>query len=399
MRILVLNVGSTSLKFGVFDGYESPQIAGGELSWPDANRQKTRAHAWTNSGEQRESLLCLPDDRQCLRYVFEECLSGYGGKDSLSAIAHRVVHGGTKFRHSLRIDASVKAAIGLLGSLAPLHNPPALRAIEAAEHLLPGIPQIAVFDTSFYSDLPARAYLYAIPYEYYERWGIRRFGFHGLSHAYCSERAAELLRRPTAELRLICCHLGGGCSATAVRAGRPVAMTTGFSPLDGLPMGTRPGSIDPGILLHLQREHSVTLNELDEVLNRNSGLQGISGISGDLREIERAIGKGNPQAKLAFEVFTESLVGNIGNLAARMGGVDSLVFTDRIGENSPTLRQAVCERLRFLGFELDTERNAGATPDALISCHGSAKSLLVIHTREELMAAREAQRVLGSPAA
>jgi acetate kinase len=261
------------------------------------------------------------------------------------------------------------------------------------------VPQVAVFDTSFFAQLPPKAYLFALPYDYYERLGIRRFGFHGLSHGYCAGRAAELLGRPLSGLRLISCHLGGGCSAAAVRGGVAVATTLGFSPLDGLMMGTRSGSVDPGILLYLLRERAVTLEELNRVLNYSSGLLGISGLSSDLARIESAAAQGNERARLAFDMFADQVRSAIGALAATLGGVDALTFTDRMGEQSAALRAAACAGLEFMGLRLDLDLNTAAKPDADIAKPDSPARIFVIHTQEELVVAREARRVAGGVAA
>jgi acetate kinase len=268
-----------------------------------------------------------------------------------------------------------------------------LKAIEAAEIILPGLPQVAVFDAAFYASLAPRAYLYPVPYEWSERWGIRRFGFHGISHAYCANRAAEMMGRDLDQLRIISCHLGGGCSATAVRGGVAVATTGGLSPLEGLMMGTRCGSIDPGILLHLQREQSLSHDELDRALNQSSGLLGVSGVSADLAQVEAAAAQGNKRACLAFDMFADKVRSSIGALAATLGGLDAVLFTDRIGERSAALRAAVCEGLQFMGVQLDAERNAVCQPDIDIATAVAPARVLVIHTEEELMVAREARRV------
>jgi acetate kinase len=317
------------------------------------------------------------------------------GESAITAVGHRVVHGGEEFRTSTLIDDKVKGVLVRLSELAPLHLPPALSAMEASETALPRIPQVAVFDTAFYSHLPPRAYLYPVPYEWHQRWGIRRYGFHGLSHAYCANRAAELLGRDLAGLRLITCHLGGGCSATAVRDGFAAATTSGFTPLDGLMMGTRCGAIDPGILLQLQRQHGLTGKELDRALNHFSGLLAVSGVSADFAQVEAAALRGNKRAGLAIDMFVDRVRSAIGSLAAQLGGVDVVTFTDRIGERSPSIRAAVGEGLQFMGVRLDPQRNAAGRPDADIATADSPVRVLVIHTEEELMVARETLRVAG----
>lgn len=312
----------------------------------------------------------------------------------IRAVGHRVVHGGAEFHESVRIDAAVKAAIERLTSLAPLHNPPALQAIAAAQATLPDVPHVAVFDTAYFATLPRSAYVYPLPYEWYERFGVRRFGFHGISHAYCAGRAAELLKRPPAGLRLITCHLGNGCSATATRGGRAIATTMGFTPLDGLMMGTRPGSVDPGILLHLLRSAGVSVDQLDEAINRGSGLLGVSGVSSDFRRVEEAAGNGNERARLALEIYAARVRATVGALAVTLGGVDALVFTAGVGEHSASLRAAACKGLECVGLNLDPARNEACRPDADIAADSSPARILVITTREDLLIARETRRVI-----
>jgi acetate kinase len=399
MSILAINAGSSSLKFGLFDDDGGANLVSGELDWADGNRQQAQLVVRPRHGTTVRSRLSLPDSSTAAARVIQLALgaasSGAGHAPAITAVGHRVVHGGAEFRSSVLIDGKVKAAIGRLGELVPLHNPPALKAIEAVEAALPGKPQVAVFDTAFYASLPPKAYLFATPYEWYEHWGIRRFGFHGISHAYCARRAAEILGRDISQLRLVSCHLGGGCSATAVRGGAAVATTTGFSPLDGLMMGTRCGSMDPGVLLHLQRQEGLSLKELDRALNYCSGLLGVSGVSPNLAQIEVAAAQGNKRARLAFEMFADQVRGAIGSLAATLGGIDALIFTDRIGEGSPALRAAVCEGLDFMGLRLDRKRNTEASPDMDIASMDSAARIMVIHTEEAMMVARETRRVAG----
>jgi acetate kinase len=400
MSILAINSGSSSLKFGLFDAVTCEPLLEGDIDWAHGDRQRALFTLRPRNGPPARLLLAVPDDFTAAKRVVDAALGpgagGLKGICSITVVGHRVVHGGAEFRDSVLIDGKVKGAIAGFNELAPLHNPPALKAIEAAESLLPGVPHVAVFDTAFFSGLPPKAYLYALPYDYYKCFGVRRFGFHGLSHAYCAGRAAELLGRPPSELRLISCHLGGGCSAAAVRGGVAVATTTGFSPLEGLIMGTRAGSVDPGILIHLQRRHGLTLEEIDDALNRSSGLLGISGVSSDLAEIEAAAAQGNPRARLAFDMFADSVRSAIGALAATLGGVDALIFTDRVGEHSAALRAAACEGLEFMGLRLDRERNVNCEADADLARGDSPGRIFVIHTREELMVAREARRVLAA---
>jgi acetate kinase len=397
--ILSLNSGSTSLKFGLFRAADCSPLLEGDVDWADGRRDHARLSTRPVGGKRTSIPVSVPDDRSAVRCALNAVLE-YKVPDTQSAVrvigaGHRVVHGGAEFRESTRITQQVKAAIASLSQLAPLHNPPALRAIEGAEELLKGVPQVAVFDTAFFANLPPKSYLYALPPEYFERFGIRRFGFHGISHAYCAQRAAEIVKRAPDSFRLINCHLGGGCSAAAVQHGRAVGSTLGFSPLDGLIMGSRPGSVDPGALIHLLRQPGMTLEKLDEDLNRNSGLRGISGISTDMAQIEAAADRGNARAQLAFDMFIERLITQIGGLAALMGGVDVLSFTDRIGEQSSRVRSAVCNRLGFLGLHLDEALNKKAPADSDLASPESHGRILAIHTREELMVAWETLRIVS----
>ena len=316
MNILALNAGSTSLKFGLFDTEAEEPLLAGDIDWANGERQRAILNRRVRGGQTERRYVSVPTDAAaagCALQAVSMAADHSKRAHTIEAVGHRVVHGGADFRASVRIDASVKSAIARLGQLAPLHNPPALRAIEAVEAALPEVPQVAVFDTAFYASLPDKACFYPLPYEWHTDWGIRRFGFHGLSHAYCAARAAEFLRRDPASVRLVSCHLGGGCSATAVRGGVAVATTMGFSPLEGLMMGTRSGSVDPGLLIYLQRECGLTLEQLDRALNHSSGLLGVSGLSPDLACIEAA--RENERARLAFDMFVERVRHAIGALA------------------------------------------------------------------------------------
>lgn len=387
MSILVINAGSTSLKFGLFGTGNAEPLVSGSIDWADGDRQ----HASLSLGGKVCSQVAVPEDRDATACAIELVLKA--GAPAITAVGHRVVHGGAHFSGSVKIDARVKEVIASLATLAPLHNPPALAAIEAGESL--GVPQVAVFDTSFFAALPPRAYHYAVPYEWYEKWGVRKIGFHGISNAYCTGRATEMLGGDASQLRLIICHLGGGCSASAIVGGSPVATTLGFSTIEGLPMGTRSGSVDPGMLLYLQRQHGLRPEEMERALTRNSGLLGVSGVSADLAKVEAAAQAGNERAQLAFDMFADRVRSAIGGLAVTMGGVDALVFTDRVGEGSPKLRAAACEGLGCLGLQLDPERNAACKADADVATPQSSGRILVLHTREEWMIARETERVIG----
>ncbi len=305
---------------------------------------------------------------------------------SVDAAAHRVVHGGSSFREPVVIDDSVRETIRALEELAPLHNAPALRGIDEATAALPDVPHVAVFDTAFHATIPDHARTYAVPRRWREEWGIRRYGFHGLSVRWC----AELVRVP----RLVVCHLGGGCSITAVRDGRSVDTTMGFSPLEGVPMATRAGSLDPGAILHVLHTGKLDLDSLDHALNHESGLIGLGGTA-DVRELEARAGAGDHDASLALDVFTHRVAGAVAAMAVAATGLDALVFTAGIGEGSAVVRERTCERLAFLGVELDRDANRRAVPDADVSKPQSAVRVLVVRAREEIVAARAARAALA----
>jgi acetate kinase len=315
-----------------------------------------------------------------------------GGR--LAAVAHRVVHGGSRFRDPVAIDDGVREQIFAEEPLAPLHNAPALEQIDRLRETLPGVPQVAVFDTGFHATIPAEAATYPVPRRWREEWGVHRYGFHGISVAWSAERAPQLLGRPPAGLRLVVCHLGGGCSVSAVRGGRSLDNTMGFSPLEGVPMATRSGSVDPGALIYLLRERGLDAEALEHTLNFDSGLRGLAGGSGDMLQVEEAAADGDADAALAIEVFAHSVAAAGAAMAASAGGVDALVFTAGIGEGSAPTRERICERLAFLGVELDPGRNAAAEPDCDVASGISAVRVLVIRAREELVAARAARRLL-----
>jgi acetate kinase len=367
--VLVFNAGSSSLKYALFEAGGEHEAASGTID--------TRAHA----AAVPEVLARLPAAR-------------------IGAVGHRFVHGGLEFREGALVSPPVARALKRLSELAPLHNPPALAILEAAQKALPGLPQVAVFDTAFFADLPGRSVVYPLPWQWYEAWGVRRFGFHGLSHSWCALRAAELLARPAESLRLVSCHLGNGCSAAAVRGGKPIATTMGFTPLEGLMMGGRAGSVDPGILLWVLRHRGVGLDALDRILNHESGLYGVSGVSADFQEVQEAAASGNSRARLALEIYADRVRQAVGAMAAALGGLDALVFTAGVGEHSASLRASACDGLEFLGLRLDAESNARAHPDADVSAARSSARVLVLHAREELVIARETRRILSvAPAA
>jgi acetate kinase len=302
-------------------------------------------------------------------------------------VGHRVVHGGKEFEKSTLVTPEVEAAISRMAVLAPVHNPANLEGIEVVERILPAVPQVAVFDTAFHRQMPLPAVVYPGPYEWFEQ-EIYRYGFHGISHQYCAQRTAQILGKDLESLRLITCHLGNGCSLAAVRHGHSVDTTMGFTPLEGLMMGSRSGSIDPGILLYLLQQKKYSVEQLNETLNKASGLKGISG-SGDMRQILREIKEGKPKAKLAFDMFVHRLRYYIGAMLATLGGLDALVFTGGIGENAAEVREAACESFAFLGLKLDPQKNAQSPADEDISAADSAIPVLIVHTQEDWAIARE----------
>jgi acetate kinase len=314
--------------------------------------------------------------------------------DGLDAVAHRVVHGGPRFRDPVVIDDDVHEAILELEPLAPLHNAPALAGIDAARQALPEIPQVAVFDTAFHATIPAKASTYAIPARWRDDWGIHRYGFHGLSVEWCAQRVPEVLGRRVE--RLVVCHLGGGSSVTAVLNGRSVDTTMGFSPLEGVPMTTRAGSVDPGALIYLVRERGLDADTLDHALNFDSGLKALAGGTGEMRQLEERLSANDAAANAAVDVFSHRVAAAVAAMASAAGGIDALAFTAGIGEGSALVRGRVCSRLSFLGLGLDESQNALASLDCDVAMEGSPVRVLVIRAREELVAARAARAILAA---
>ena len=399
MGILVINAGSSSVKFGLFRFDSLEPVARGLLDWP-GDTQRAVIALTPQQGEPRSSELDVPDYRAgvvaALEMLRESKLleEGFG----IRVVGHRLIHGGEEIRRPVRIDAAMKQTIARYAHLAPLHIPAGLEAIAATESALPGVLQVGLFDTAFFAGISPSAYLYPVPYEWYEDWGIRRYGFHGTSHAYCTERATEMLEGRAGELRLVICHLGQGSSATAVRGGVAVTNTMGFTPLEGFMMGTRSGTLDPGILLYVLREKGLSVEDLDDVLHHKSGLLGVSGISSDFRQVETAAADGHSRSRLALDVYAYRARAMVGALAVALGGLDALVFTGGIGENSVWLRGEVCRGLQCLGVHLNEGRNTQCRPDTDVATTDSPCRVLVIHTREDLMIARQSRRLaLESP--
>jgi acetate kinase len=399
MNILVINTGSSSVKASLYRLAEKDlpldpvvPLWTGEIDWNSTGLAVLKAKTVNDSvREERSGTNRSVDIHDLLNWIWSGKTQVINSIQAIDIVGHRVVHGGEKYRQPMLINAEVKAEIDRLSIFAPLHNPTNLMGINIIESLSPNLPQVAVFDTAFYGDLPEVAYVYPVPYQWLER-GIRKYGFHGISHQYCTQRAAELLGQNLKELRLISCHLGNGCSLAAVKFGRCIETTMGFTPLDGLMMGTRCGSIDPGIILHLLREQEYTVAELDHILNFESGLLGVSGVSNDLREIDKAIDAVNIRAKLALDIYIDRLAAKIGSLLPNLGGVDALIFTGGVGENHPGIRAAVVAKLAFLGVEIDSALNslpmtleacASSGDDRDLATSQSQVRILAIHTQEE----------------
>jgi acetate kinase len=392
MNILVLNAGSSSFKASLYHLTEEnlpvdPVVPlwTGKIEWKSSETAIISAKV-SDDIESEESRVGV-DRQKVIHDLLDWLWSGgtqvINGIWEIDIVGHRVVHGGEKYHQPMLINPEVKAEIDRLSRFAPLHNPANLMGINTIESLSPNMSQIAVFDTAFYGDIPEVAYVYPVPYQWLER-GIRKYGFHGISHQYCIQQAAKILGRDLNELRLISCHLGNGCSLAAVKYGRCIETTMGFTPLDGLMMGTRCGSIDPGIILHLLREQESTVAELDHILNFESGLLGVSGISNDLREIDKAIAAGNVRAKLALDIYIDRLTSKIGSLLPNLGGVDALIFTGGVGENHAGIRTAVADKLTFLGVEIDPALNSlPMTLDRDLATTQSSVKILTIHTQEE----------------
>lgn len=404
MNVLVVNAGSSSLKYELYDMDDERSLAKGlceRVGGEGANIEQ-EAH----DGREYEADVEMPDHS----VAFEQAIATLTGDeagvidslDAIGAVGHRVVHGGEDFATSVEIDDAVENAVDRFGDLAPLHNPPNLMGIRAARKLLPDVPHVAVFDTAFHQTMPRHAFIYGLPWEMYDEHGIRRYGFHGTSHRYVSLRAGQYLREagiPNEDHKIVTCHLGNGCSMTAVKAGRSLDNTLGFTPLEGLLMGTRCGDLDPAIPIFMGQKLGLGLDEIDNLLNKESGLKGLSGVSNDMRDLQKAAREGNDRAKIAMDLFAYRVRKYIGAYAAAMGGINCVVLTGGIGENDYLQRRWCVQDLEFLGIKEDPDKNVHPLPfeDGLIEIgtDDSATHLLVIRTDEELMIARDTVEVLG----
>jgi acetate kinase len=391
MNILLFNAGSSSLKAVLMESSGGAVLSRGLADW--AGSATRYEFAGPDGKEHTENVAWRGHAKAVERFVGDLTVAH---RSSLAAVGHRVVHGGP-FTSSVRITAEIRSRIMALADLAPLHNPPSLDALAAAQSLLPNVPHVAVFDTAFHATLAPEAYTYPVPASWTRDWGIRRYGFHGLSHAYCAKRAAEMLAPRSSALapRLVICHLGHGCSASAVRDGQCVDTSMGFTPLDGLMMATRSGAVDPSIVLHVQQHHGMTVAQVDTALNRESGLLGVSGVSADMREVLAAAKAGDDQAKLALAIYTHRVRQTIGAFAVTMGGVDALVFTAGVGEHAAEIRSSICNGLQCLGLQMDQPANAVCRPDADVAAASSPGRILVIATREDVTMLHDVCQVLN----
>lgn len=393
-KVLVINCGSSSIKYRLFDMAEERELASGlmeRIGQPPAV-VKHKTATWKHEGNED-----IGDYESGIRRIVQLLADSHDpvlqGADELLGVGHRVVHGGEAFQDSTLVDNGVLKAIEDTIPLAPLHNPANYAGIKAAQHAFRGIPQVAVFDTAFFQTLPKQAYLYAIPYEWYEQWRIRRYGFHGTSHRYVSARAAQVLARPQANL--ITLHLGNGCSMACIKGGKAIDTTMGLTPLEGLVMGSRSGDIDPAIIFHLAERGVMDYPQIREALEKKSGLIGISGVSRDMRDVESAAAAGNERAQMAFKVFAHRARKYVGAFLAELGRCDGIVFTGGIGENDALMREAILENLEPLGISLDATANRVASGEARISSADSKVAVMVVPTNEELMIARDTLRLIN----
>jgi acetate kinase len=402
MKILVLNSGSSSQKSALYeisgmlpDDPPTPAWQG-KIDW---DGDEADIEAQNSQGAKLKAFVQVASRSKAIEQLLDTLWDGQVravfSPSEIDVVGHRIVHGGQEFEEATVVTPQVKCAIARMAVFAPLHNRAELEGIELIEKRLGNVRQVAVFDTGFHSRLPEAAAVYPGPYEWLAQ-GIRRYGFHGINHQYCAGRAAQLLGRGLNSLKLVTCHLGNGCSLAAIRNGRSIDTTMGFTPLDGLMMGTRSGSLDPGILTYLMREENSTGKQLDHLLNTKSGLLGISGISGDMRQIVTSMKAGNPRATLAFDMFVHHLQSGIGAMIASLGGMDALVFTAGIGENSPELRAAACANFAFLGLKLDAAKNIPYSADQDISLPGSTVRVLLIRAQEDWAIARDCWRLASA---
>jgi acetate kinase len=397
MKIIVLNCGSSSIKYQLFDMTKKAVLAKGLVDKVGLHGSYIKHE---KSGEESVKLEGEIIDHQAgIEYVLGILTSKTRGNlksfDEIDAVGHRIVHGGEKFHDSVLITTEVIDNVKECIDLAPLHNPPNLKGIYAIQEILPNLPQVAVFDTAFHQTMPKYAYMYAIPYSLYTKYSLRRYGFHGTSHRYVAQRACEILKKDMCDLRIITCHLGNGASMTAVNCGKSIDTSMGLTPVEGLIMGTRTGDLDLGVLTHIMQKEEIDLQTANTLINKHSGMLGITGISSDMREIEAARDKNDERAILGLQMYNYRIRKYIGAYSAVMGGVEVVVFTGGIGENSPSTRQEVCKNFEYLGLKFDENKNKGLrAKEAIISQDSSKVTVIVVPTNEELMIAEDTERIL-----
>ena len=392
--ILAINAGSSSLKFQLLDMPGEQVTAKGQIERIGLSDSVFSIKSAKGKTEKTQDIKDHEEGAKMLldMLIREDVVKSY---DEIDGVGHRVVHGGEVFSDSVLIDEQILEQLEALSGLAPLHNPANIVGIKEFKKALPSVPAVAIFDTAFHQTMPESSFLYPLPTEYYEKYGIRKYGFHGTSHKYVTERAAEMLNRPLETTRLISCHLGNGASIAAVQGGKSIDTSMGFTPLAGLTMGTRSGNIDPALIPYIMEQTGKSVEEVLDILNKQSGMLAMSGFSSDLRDIEIEASKGNERAQLALEVFADRIHKYIGSYAARMGGVDAIIFTAGIGENSDTIRAKVLEGLEFMGVYFDPDLNNMRGMEVYISHPYSPVKVLVIPTNEEIMLARDTVRVAG----
>ncbi len=396
MKILVLNSGSSSIKYQLFNMEDESVLARGIVERIGIEDSFLEHEV---NGDEIVIEEDIPNHSKGISLVIDALLDDNHGvlesMDEINAVGHRVVHGGEKFADSVKITDEVVEQMEDVSDLAPLHNPPNIAGIKVCQELMPGKPQVGVFDTAFHQSMPAEAYTYALPYKYYEKYGVRRYGFHGTSHRFVAKRAAKLMDKDYSDSKIITCHLGNGASVAAVKNGKSIDTSMGLTPLEGLVMGTRCGDIDPAIVPFLQEKENLSSKEIDNIMNKESGLLGISGISNDSRDIQEAAAEGNERAQLAGDVFEYRVKKYIGAYTAALGGVDAIVFTAGIGENAKGIRKGILDGLEYLGFELDEEANDTRGKEIEISQTASKTKVFIIPTNEELVIARDTAEILA----
>jgi acetate kinase len=404
MRVLVVNCGSSSLKFKLYDlGQADAPALLAEGVVEEIGREKSKFTYKTHKSPAKLVLEVVAKDHTQAVAAMKDALLHpehglFQGQILVDAVGHRVVHGGEKFSNSALVTPGVRAAIEECIAIAPLHNPPNLAGIAACETIFPGLPQVAVFDTAFHQSMPPHVFLFGLPYEQYEKYHIRKYGFHGTSHEYVARRAADLMGQDFEKLRLITCHMGNGSSITAVKHGKSFDTSMGLTPLEGVVMGTRTGDMDPAVVLYIMDKQKLSPQEMNTLLNNKSGVKGISGISNDMRQIIEKAEEGNHRAQLALDIFVYRIVKYIGAYVAAMGGADGIIFTGGIGENSTAVRARILEPLGFLGAEIDPVRNGSDAKEKVITRDGSRIAAWVVPTNEELMIARKTKTIVEGQA-